>query len=76
VIKLKKEDRIKLVGLLALAPQHNRALRDIERAICDIVKVEKYGDAGHVCDAIYSEYDVDTLLDKLAAAEKRKTKGA
>ena len=73
-MKLKKEDRIKLVGLLALAPQHNKALQDIERAVCDIVKVEKFGDCGHVCDAVYSEYDVDTLLDKLAAAEKRKAK--
>lgn len=75
-MKLKKEDHIKIVGLLALAQQHNRSLRDIERAICDIVKVEKYGEAGHVCDAIYSDYDVDTLLDKLSAAEKRKAKQA
>lgn len=73
-LKLKKDDYLKLVGLLALAPQHNKALKDIEAAICDIVKVEKPNEGGHCGDAVYSEYSADELLEKLAYAEERKAK--
>ena len=75
-MKLKKDDHLKLVGLLALATQHKKALDDIGRAICDIVKVEKWEDGGHVTDAIYAGYSADELLRELDAAEANKKKKA
>lgn len=72
-MKLKKTDYIKLVGLLALAPQHNRALDDIHRAVCEIVG-EDPDDCGHASDAVFSGYSADELLRKLAAQRKREGK--
>lgn len=67
-MKLKKSEYLQLVGLLALAPKHNDALREIEEAICTIVKVEEANTGGHCGDAVYSGYTADELLKKLKAA--------
>lgn len=72
-MKLKRSEYLQVVGLLALAPQHNRALKDIEVAISKIVG-EKPDGCGHVADAVYSEYSADDLLSKLAAQRKREAK--
>lgn len=73
-MKLKRGEYLQVVGLLALAPQHNQALNDIRRAICEIVKVEKYEDCGHVGDAVYCEYSADELLRKLDVVYGKKAK--
>jgi hypothetical protein len=72
-MKLKKDDYLKVVGLLALAPAHNKALADIEAALCRILG-EKPNTGSHVGDAVYSNYTADTLLEKLTAERKRKGK--
>lgn len=73
-MKLKRNEYLQVVGLLAIAPKHNEALRDIEEAICKIVKVEKPGDCGHVSDAVFSGYSADELLRKLEARYGKKAK--
>lgn len=74
-MKLKRNEYLQVTGLLALAAMHNRALHDIEAAICKIV-VEKPFDGGHVGDAIYSwpVYSADDLLRKIDAQRKREKK--
>lgn len=65
---------LQIVGLLTVARQHSKMLRDIEVAICAIIddKSEKAFDGGHVGDALYSWplYDADELLEKIAARRK------
>ena len=68
-MKIKRNEYLQVVGLLALASTHAKALRDIEEAICKIVG-ETPG--GHVGDAIYSNptYTADELLKKVAARKR------
>lgn len=65
---------LQLVGLLALAHQHSKSLRDIEVSMCSIIddKSEKPFGGGHVGDALYSWplYDADELLEKIALRRK------
>ena len=65
---------VQIVGLLTLARQHSKMLRDIEVSICAIIddKSEKPFGGGHVGDALYSWplYDADELLEKIAARGK------
>lgn len=55
-------ERLQLIGLLALAKMHNDKLRDIEAA-----SIELTGDAemGHTYDGIYSDYSADEILSRL-----------
>lgn len=72
-MKLKRNEYLQIVGLLALAPRHNDTLRDIEAAICKIVG-EKPNDGGHVGDAVYSGYTADEMLEKIDYQRKREAK--
>lgn len=72
-MKLKRSDYLQIVGLLALAPRHNQALREIEEAICKIVG-EEPNTGSHVGDAVYCNYDADKLLKKLDLERKIKGK--
>lgn len=72
-MKLKRDDYLKLTGLLALAPAHNKALRDIEAAICKITG-DKPNSGSHSGDAVYCNYTADELLEKLAAWRKSESK--
>lgn len=46
-----ESDRLKLIGLLALAAHHNRAIEDIRRALYEITAEEP---DGHTSDTLYS----------------------
>ena len=72
-MKLKRNQYLQVVGLLALCPAHNKALEDIEAALCKILG-EKPKTGPHVGDAVYCNYDTDTLLEKLDYERKRKAK--
>lgn len=65
---------LQIVGLLALAHNHAKYMRDIEVSICAIIddKSEKPFGGGHVGDALYSWplYEIDELLEKIAARRK------
>jgi len=52
-----------LVGLLTLAKHYNDLLSDIHDAVREITKEQD--DMGHSSDAVFSNYDADTLLRKL-----------
>lgn len=60
-------DYLKLMGLLTLASEHNKALADIERAAAGVVgaKDNDTGYFGHVTDAVYSNYDAASLCRAL-----------
>jgi hypothetical protein len=59
-----KNEYYQLIGLLKLGQSYNAKCLDIEKAMSEIVgEKEKFG--GHCGDAIYSNYSVDELLDKL-----------
>lgn len=74
-MKLKRDEYLKLCGLLALAPAHNKALADIEAAVCRITG-EKPNSGSHSGDAVYSgsECSADELLEKIALQGKREAK--
>jgi len=56
-------ERLQLIGLLVLAKRYAKHVDEIQQAIQEITgEVE---DNGHSQDAIYSEYGVDGLLDRL-----------
>ena len=77
-MKLKKTDYYKVVGLLALADGHRRAMEDITKALVEITgeKADPSGSDyyGHVSDAVWSGYSADEMLAKLAAQKKREAK--
>ena len=60
--RISREDYYKLISLLTLATEHNRALAAIERAACEITKDEEMG---HTSDAVFRGYAVDKLLKLL-----------
>lgn len=65
---ISQDDHLKLVGLLTLAREHNRALKSIERAAAGLLgekDEESSGYFGHVSDAVYSDYDAAGLLRRL-----------
>lgn len=62
VTEISQEDYISLAGLLAIAKEHNAALKTIERAIAKILGEKE--DNGHASDAVYCDYSVKELLDK------------
>lgn len=49
---IKKDDYLKLMGLLSMVDDHMKTLVDLEKAILSIVGGE-FNDGGHVGDAIY-----------------------
>jgi hypothetical protein len=63
-----KAERLQLVGLLALAKQHNEFLRQILSAAMEITGEED--DAGHTSDAVYSDYSADALLRNMGITVK------
>jgi hypothetical protein len=58
-----KNERLQLVGLLALATKHNAFIGALKDAAYEITGEED--DCGHTSDAIYSDYSADELLRKL-----------
>lgn len=63
-----QEHYLQLVGLLALADYHNRALKDITQAALEITDERDDGEIamwGHTADAVYGESDVKELLRRL-----------
>ena len=65
--RISREDYYKLIGLLALATEHNRALGVIEGAAYEITKeTQEYG---HTSDAVAQSYTADELLRKLGIEE-------
>jgi hypothetical protein len=65
-----RAEELQLIGLLALARQHNARLEDIKAAVLALLEVtpslDPLGDAAdHVSDAVYSDFDAATLLDGL-----------
>lgn len=72
-MKLKRSQYLQVVGLLALASTHRKAMEDIEASICAIVG-EKPNTGSHVGDAVYSGHDADTLIEHLTAERKRNAK--
>lgn len=70
--KIEQTEHWQLVGLLALAEAEIDRLKGIEQAIRSVLHVTKEddeisgtGNPEHICDAIYSGYSVEELLDKL-----------
>lgn len=70
--RISHEDYLKLIGLLALAEDHNRALHQIEMAAAKITgefeksESRRPGDFGHTSDAILEEPpDAAGLLNRL-----------
>lgn len=53
-------ERLQLIGLLALAQHHNKALKDIVAAAVAITD-ERDSD-GHTSDAVYNDNEADELL--------------
>ena len=74
-MKLKRSEYLQVVGLLALATTHRKAMDDIEASICAIVG-EKVGQGAgeHVGDAVFSSHDADRLLSNIEAQRKREAK--
>jgi hypothetical protein len=66
------DQRLQLIGLLALAREHNKMLKDIERAAYSITdERDREGrpeTCGHTSDAIFCDYAVDDLLSRLEIA--------
>ena len=74
-MKLKRSEYLQVVGLLALASTHSKALEDIEAAICKLVGEKPHEGAGeHVGDAIYAPYTADQMLERIDAQRKRDAK--
>lgn len=72
-MKLKRDEYLKLTGLLAIAVSHNKALADIEAAACKITG-DKPNSGSHTGDAVYNGYSTDELLKKLTAWRKTEAK--
>lgn len=72
-MKLKRSEYLKLCGLLSLCPAHNKALREIEAAVCNITGENPFTGT-HSGDAVYSDYTADELLEKLTPPKKAKKK--
>lgn len=65
-----RDDYLRLVGLLTLARDHNRVLRDIEHSVAGLVGAEDDSSGGssyygHASDAVYSDYTADEMLGRL-----------
>jgi hypothetical protein len=59
-----RNEYLKMVGLLGLAGHHNRALRDIVKALREITgEEEEVG--GHTDDAVWGDEDAEYLLTRL-----------
>jgi hypothetical protein len=65
-VSITTNERLQLIGLLTLAQHHERLLRGLEAAACEITG-EEANSGGHTGDAIYSgaHADADDLLRKL-----------
>lgn len=70
---ISQDDYLRLVGLLTLAADHCRALRDIERAACGITGDED--DVGsHTGDAVWGgDRTADQLLDVIGITVEQPT---
>lgn len=85
VKQVTKEQYLQLVGLLALAKVHNARLLDITESAKQVLEVTPedanvhgVGDPDHINDAVYCEYPVEKMLQKLGVSLPRqaKVKGA
>lgn len=56
-------ERLQLIGLMALAKHHNAHLSAIEAAAVAITGDVASG--GHTSDGIYCDYDADQILSRL-----------
>lgn len=64
---ISEEEYVKLVGLLAIAAEHNRALETINRAVAEITgeAEDGYGYFGCSTDAVSGDHDSRSLLRAL-----------
>lgn len=64
---IKKEDYLKLVGLLTIAEAHYLAFSFIEKTIANLLGEKKeLGGYGHISDMLWcGEFDADSLLEKM-----------
>lgn len=67
-----QSEYLQVVGLLTMSQHYQDKLRDVERALLNIVQeVDHDGadmrvwDGGHVTDAVGGEHNADQLLDRL-----------
>ena len=71
--EITKKEYLTAYALLHLAHEKINELRNFEGSLASVLGVEDDGSDyfGHVSDAIYSEYDLKTLLNKLGIKRKR-----
>jgi hypothetical protein len=63
-MEMDEDTRLKLIGLKALADDHNRHMQDIERVALELFGIAKEEDEhGYVSDFVYDE--AQTLADTL-----------
>lgn len=67
--KITKAEYLQIVGLLALAKTHNKALQEIDNAVAGILGAEDEGGGGrpyygHVSDEVYDDEASATALLK------------
>lgn len=61
--EITENERLQLIGLLVLAKAQNEKLKDIVTAVVAITgETDEYG---HSSDAVYCDYTVDELMEKL-----------
>ena len=76
--EINSAQKMQLIGLLALARNHNEHLANIEVAARDLLGVTRsdeidangIGDPQHIGDAVYSGYSADYLLEHLGISVK------
>lgn len=60
---ISENERLQLMGLLILAKRHNDSLKDIVASVREIIGAVE--DEGHCNDAVYCDYPVEELLEKM-----------
>lgn len=67
-------ERLQLIGLLAIAKHHNKWLTDIKESVQALLGINEatedtiHRPSDHVSDAVYSDFDADTLLSRISVA--------
>lgn len=67
-MKIDKPTYYQLLGLLTIAENKNKRLKEIERSIAELLdqEPEMEGYYGHISDSVWSQmYSADQLLNKL-----------
>lgn len=70
---ISRSEYLQTVGLLTIASEHLKAMKDIEQALAEVLGAE--GDEteyyGHVSDAIYQPYSAKELLATMKIKVRR-----